>query len=121
MKVSFLGLGVMGYPMAGHLARAGHEVTVYNRSAEKSAGWIAEYQGKSVISPAEAAAGAEVICACVGNDDDSLEVGSAAIKAASAGSLYIDHTTTSATCAGKLHALASERGISFCRCTGFRR
>ena len=70
MKVSFLGLGVMGYPMAGHLAKAGHEVTVYNRTAAKAEKWAAEFAGKAAATPKDAAVGQEIVFACVGNDDD---------------------------------------------------
>jgi 3-hydroxyisobutyrate dehydrogenase-like beta-hydroxyacid dehydrogenase len=113
---AFIGLGVMGYPMAGHLARAGHEVTVYNRSPDKAARWQAEYGGALASSPAEAAAAADFVFCCVGNDDDLRSVTLAADGAFNgmrAGSVFVDHTTTSADVARELHAAASERGFAF--------
>jgi 3-hydroxyisobutyrate dehydrogenase-like beta-hydroxyacid dehydrogenase len=113
---AFIGLGVMGYPMAGHLARAGHEVTVYNRSPDKAARWQAEYGGALASSPAEAAAAADLVFCCVGNDDDLRSVTLAADGAFNgmrAGSVFVDHTTTSADVARELHAAASERGFAF--------
>src|ERR1700754_4631087 len=95
-RVAFLGLGVMGYPMAGHLARAGHAVTVYNRTAAKAGQWVKEYGGTSAATPAAAAAGAQVVFACVGNDDDlrSITVGEdGAFAAMQAGAVFVDHTT----------------------------
>ncbi len=104
-SISFIGLGVMGYPMAGHLARAGHAVTVYNRSPDKAAAWIAEYGGTSAATPALAARDAAVVLTCVGNDDDLRQVTlgpDGALAAMRAGALYIDHTTVSATIAREL-------------------
>ncbi len=115
-KVAFIGLGVMGYPMAGHLAAAGHEVTVYNRTAEKAQRWTGEHGGKMVATPADAAAGADIVFACVGNDDDLREVtsGSAgAFHGMRAGAIFVDHTTASATVARELHGEAQARGVFF--------
>ncbi|MCP5285031.1 MAG: NAD(P)-dependent oxidoreductase [Burkholderiaceae bacterium] len=115
-RVAFLGLGVMGYPMAGHLARAGHQVTVYNRTAAKAAAWVAEYGGASAATPAAAAEGAEIVFACVGNDDDlrSVTVGAdGAFAALAAGAIFVDHTTASAAIARELHAAAQARGAHF--------
>ncbi len=116
-KVSFLGLGVMGAPMAGHLAKAGHQVTVWNRTDAKARKWATTHQGEIANSIAEAVAGQEIVCACVGNDDDAKQVGRAAIIAMAASaapsSLYIDHTTTSAACAEDLAELAGKSGVGF--------
>ena len=111
-KVSFLGLGVMGYPMAGHLAQAGHDVTVYNRSADKAARWVAQHGGRSAATPA-AAEGAEFVLMCVGNDDDVRAVAGAALPAMQAGTVLVDHTTASADVARAVHASATARGIAF--------
>jgi 3-hydroxyisobutyrate dehydrogenase-like beta-hydroxyacid dehydrogenase len=114
--VAFLGLGVMGYPMAGHLAAAGHRVTVYNRTAAKSAQWVAEHGGKCAATPAEAANGADMVFACVGNDDDlrSVVLGKGgAYSGMKPGALFIDHTTASALVARELFAVAAERGLRF--------
>ena len=115
-QAAFLGLGVMGHPMAGHLARAGHRVTVYNRSPAKAAAWIAEYRGASAPTPAEAARGAEFVFACVGNDDDLREVAlgeSGAFAGMAPGAVFVDHTTASAAVARELHAAARARGLQF--------
>jgi 3-hydroxyisobutyrate dehydrogenase len=115
-KVAFLGLGVMGFPMAGHLAAAGHEVTVYNRSAAKSAAWVEKHKGKSAPTPAAAAKGAEIICTCVGNDDDLRAVVNGADGAFSGmakGTVLVDHTTASADVARELAAEATKRGLGF--------
>ena len=115
-KLAFLGLGVMGYPMAGHLQAAGHEVTVYNRTTSKAESWVAQHGGAMGATPAEAAAGAEMVMACVGNDDDlrSVCVGDdGAFSAMDAGTLFVDHTTVSAAVTRELHALAGEKGIGF--------
>jgi 3-hydroxyisobutyrate dehydrogenase-like beta-hydroxyacid dehydrogenase len=116
MKTAFLGLGVMGYPMAGHLARAGHEVTVYNRTAAKSSAWVGEYGGRSAPTPAAAAAGAEIVFACVGNDDD-LRLVAAGPDGAFAGmaktAIFVDHTTASAGIARDLAGLARDGGFAF--------
>jgi len=115
-KVAFLGLGVMGYPMAGHLAKAGHEVTVYNRTAERAARWAAEHGGRAAATPAEAAKGARFVFACVGNDDDARQVSTGeqgAFGAMERGAIFIDHTTASAELARELDAAARERGLGF--------
>jgi 3-hydroxyisobutyrate dehydrogenase-like beta-hydroxyacid dehydrogenase len=114
--VAFLGMGVMGAPMAGHLARAGHQVTVYNRSTAKAQAWVKEYGGKSAATPREAAAGAQIVFACVGNDDDlrSVVLGAhGAFAGMARGALFVDHTTASAEVARELHAAARERGLDF--------
>jgi len=114
--VAFLGLGVMGYPMAGHLAAAGHRVTVYNRTAAKSAQWVGEHGGKSAPTPADAARGAELVFACVGNDDDLRAVAlgaSGAFAAMKPGTVFVDHTTASAAVARELAATAAGAGLAF--------
>ena len=116
MKLAFLGLGVMGYPMAGHLARAGHEVTVFNRSPEKAAKWVATYGGKSAPTPAAAAQGADIVMMCVGNDDDVRAVATGkdgALAGMAKGALLVDHTTASAEVAREVHAVAAQRGVGF--------
>ncbi|MGV6801860.1 MAG: NAD(P)-dependent oxidoreductase [bacterium] len=113
MKVSFLGLGVMGYPMAGHLAKAGHNVTVFNRSPQKAQKWAEEHQGTIASDIAEAVSKAQVVLACVGNDQDSLEVARTAVAAMPDEALYIDHTTTSAHCAEQIEAQAETQKIAF--------
>ena len=115
-KLAFLGLGVMGYPMAGHLAAAGHEVTVYNRSSEKAAKWVEQHGGNSAPTPREAATGAEMVMACVGNDDDLRTVclgPNGAFAGMGAGSVFIDHTTVSAKVTRELYSAADERQVSF--------
>jgi 3-hydroxyisobutyrate dehydrogenase len=115
-RVAFLGLGVMGYPMAGHLARAGHSVTVYNRTAAKSQAWVAEYGGQAANTPREAAAGAEFVFACVGNDDDlrSVVLGAdGALAGMAEGAVFVDHTTASAEVARELHGAARTLGLHF--------
>jgi 3-hydroxyisobutyrate dehydrogenase-like beta-hydroxyacid dehydrogenase len=114
--VAFLGLGVMGHPMAGHLARAGHHVTVYNRTASKAAAWVAEFGGASAPTPAQAAAGADFVFACVGNDDDLRAVttgADGAFAGMKAGAVFVDHTTASAEVARELHGAARGRGLHF--------
>jgi len=116
MKVSFIGLGVMGYPMAGHLARAGHDVTVFNRTHVKAQAWVKEYGGKAAATPAEAARGADIVFSCVGRDADLREVTlgqDGAFAAMAKGGLFVDHTTASATIARELAAAAKERGFEF--------
>ena len=116
MKVTFLGLGVMGFPMAGHLKRNGHDVTVYNRSAAKAAKWVETHGGASATTPAQAAKGAEIVFACVGNDDDlrSIVFGSdGAFAGMSKGALFVDHTTASAEVAREIDAAASQAGFGF--------
>jgi 3-hydroxyisobutyrate dehydrogenase-like beta-hydroxyacid dehydrogenase len=115
-KVAFLGLGVMGFPMAGHLAKAGHSVTVYNRSAAKSAAWSAEFGGQSAPTPREAAAGAEMVFCCVGNDDDlrSVVLGDdGAFAGMSKNAVFVDHTTASADVARELSKIALDQGLQF--------
>lgn len=114
--VAFLGLGVMGYPMAGHLARAGHRVTVYNRTAAKAQQWVAEYGGASAPTPREAAQGADIVFACVGNDDDlrSVVLGEhGALAGMKPGAIFMDHTTASAEVARELGLAARRQGLSF--------
>jgi len=113
-SVAFIGLGVMGTPMAGHLAKAGHKVTVYNRTQTKAESWVSEYGGAMVDTPAKAAAGAEFVFACVGNDDDlrSVVLGKeGAFARMDTGAVFIDHTTASAGVARELAALGAEKGI----------
>jgi 3-hydroxyisobutyrate dehydrogenase len=115
-RVAFLGLGVMGFPMAGHLAKAGHTVTVYNRSAEKAKAWVAEFGGASAVTPAEAARNADIVFCCVGNDDDlrSVVLGpQGAFAGMAKGSLFVDHTTASAEVARDLAGQAKGLGLSF--------
>lgn len=115
-RVAFLGLGVMGYPMAGHLARAGHTVRVYNRSAEKARQWVAQCGGSWAATPQEAVAEADMVFCCVGNDDDlrSVVLGEqGAFAGMAAGTVLVDHTTASATAARELHAAALARGLQF--------
>ena len=115
-SVAFLGLGVMGYPMAGHLARAGHRVTVYNRTAAKAQAWAAEYGGATAATPREATAGAAIVLACVGNDEDLRAVvlgPEGAYAGMAAGSVFVDHTTASAAVARELYAAGLARGVSF--------
>jgi len=116
MKIAFLGLGVMGFPMAGHLASAGHDVCVYNRSPARARRWLDRYPGRSAETPALAAQDAEVIALCVGNDADVREVvdGDAGIlRGAASGALIIDHTTASASLARELHGRCAARGVAF--------
>ena len=115
-KVAFIGLGTMGYPMAGHLQKAGHEVTVFNRTSEKAQSWVDTYGGSSAATPGAAAAGAEMVFVCVGNDQDLYSVTTAeggAISGMAAGAVLVDHTTASAEAARTLAAACSEAGLSF--------
>lgn len=115
-KVAFIGLGVMGFPMAGHLVRAGHDVCVYNRSPAKAALWLAEFAGQSAPTPREAAQGAEFVMSCVGNDDDLRSVllrADGAFAGMAPGSVLVDHTTASANVARELAVLAAERELGF--------
>ncbi|MFA3920733.1 NAD(P)-dependent oxidoreductase [Ruegeria hyattellae] len=115
-KVAFLGLGVMGYPMAGHLQAAGHEVTVYNRTASKAEAWVAQHGGAMGKTPAEAAQGAGFVMACVGNDDDLRAVctgAEAAFAAMQPGAIFVDHTTVSAKVTRELSKAGKERGLGF--------
>ena len=119
-KLAFLGLGVMGFPMAGHLARAGYSVTVYNRTASRAEKWLASMataqKNSSARTPAAAAAGAGIVMMCVGNDDDVRAVAlgpDGAVAAMQPGSILVDHTTASATVAREVHQAAAARGIGF--------
>lgn len=115
-KITFLGLGVMGYPMAGHLQAAGHDVTVYNRTAAKAQDWVTQYGGSAAPTPKQAVQGAEFVMACVGNDDDLRMVCSGpdgAFHGMSAGAIFVDHTTVSATITHELCKTAAEQGITF--------
>ncbi len=115
-KVSFIGLGVMGYPMAGFLAKAGCEVTVFNRTGEKSKRWVEEYGNRFATTPAKAAADADVVFACVGNDDDLRQIttgANGAFHAMKANSIFVDHTTTSAEVARELAQVAKGKAIGF--------
>ena len=115
-KVAFLGLGVMGYPMAGHLAKAGHQVTVYNRSAAKRQAWVAEFGGAEAATPRAAAQGADIVVCCVGSDDDlrSVVLGAdGALAGMQAGAIFVDHTTASAEVARELYAAAQAQGQHF--------
>ena len=116
MKLSFIGLGVMGYPMAGHLKKAGHDVCVYNRTAKKAEDWVKEYGGTFAITPRDAAKGADIVFVCVGNDDDVRSVvfgDDGALAEMSTGATLVDHTTTSANLARELGVAANEKNIKF--------
>lgn len=113
MKLAFLGLGVMGFPMAGHLVAAGHNVTVWNRSAAKAKIWTAEYDGQAADSIEAAVAGADFVMMCVGDDPDVLAVAAPAVSAMTRGACLIDHTTASAECAREVYAFAKAAGIGF--------
>ncbi len=115
-RVAFLGLGVMGHPMAGHLARAGHHVTVYNRTKAKADAWVGEFGGRAATTPRAAAEGAEFVFACVGNDDDLRAVvlgEGGAFAGMQTGAVFVDHTTASAAVARELCAVATTLGLSF--------
>ena len=115
-NLAFIGLGVMGFPMAGHLAKAGHSVTVYNRSSEKTKKWSSEYNGQIAATPADAAEGADFIMCCVGNDDDLREVTvgtSGAFSKISKGSIFVDHTTVSSRVTNELFDIGNEMGFDF--------
>jgi 3-hydroxyisobutyrate dehydrogenase len=115
-KAAFIGLGVMGYPMAGHMAKAGHDVTVYNRTAAKAESWVKEFGGSMSETPKGAAEGADIVCACVGNDDDlrSVVYGEDGILAGmKEGAIFLDHTTASADVAREVGAKAAEQGVQF--------
>jgi 3-hydroxyisobutyrate dehydrogenase len=113
MKTAFVGLGVMGFPMAGHLARAGHDVAVFNRSPDKARRWAKTHGGRVADSVAGAAEGAEILALCVGNDDDVRAVCAAALPALAPGAAIVDHTTTSAVVAREMAALAAASGRAF--------
>ncbi len=115
-RLAFIGLGVMGLPMAGHLARAGHQVTVYNRTPAKAQAWVTEFGGAAATTPQEAARDADIVYSCVGNDDDLRAVTTGADGAFSGmkpGAIFVDHTTASAEVARELHAAALARGLHF--------
>jgi 3-hydroxyisobutyrate dehydrogenase-like beta-hydroxyacid dehydrogenase len=115
-RVAFIGLGVMGYPMAGHLAAKGHEVTVYNRTASRAEAWVAEHGHRSAPTPAEAADGAAIVFACVGNDADLRGVATGpggAYERLAPGAIFVDHTTASAAIARELAAAAEAQGAAF--------
>jgi 3-hydroxyisobutyrate dehydrogenase len=113
MKLAFVGLGVMGFPMAGHLARAGHEVAVFNRSPAKAFAWAEAHPGRAAATIAEAARGAEVLILCVGKDDDVRQVVGEALEALAPGAVILDHTTTSAVVAREMAERAAAAGRSF--------
>src|SRR5919112_2297619 len=115
-KVAFLGLGVMGYPMARHLKTKGHDVTVYNRTAAKAEKWVAEHGGRFAKTPKEAAAGQEIVFSCVGNDDDLRQVTigpDGAFQGVEKGAVFVDHTTASAEVARELDGQAKSMGFGF--------
>ena len=114
--VSFVGLGVMGFPMAGHLAAAGHRVRVYNRTQARAEAWLGEHRGEAVATPREAADGAELVFMCVGNDDDVRQVAlgqDGVLAGAAKGAVVVDHTTASALLAEELAGVAAETGVGF--------
>jgi len=116
MRAAFIGLGVMGYPMAGYLAKAGHDVTVYNRTSAKATSWCTKFGGKSATTPGQAAKDAEIVFSCVGNDDDVRDVllgTKGVLSSVPSGSMIVDHTTASATIAREIAALAEERSVGF--------
>ncbi len=115
-KVAFIGLGVMGYPMAGYLASGGHSVTVYNRTTAKADAWVAQHGGQTAATPRAAAEGADIVFACVGNDDDVRSIslgGDGAFAGMAAGAIFVDHTTASADLARELYEITGERGLGF--------
>ncbi len=115
-KLAFLGMGVMGFPMAGHLKKAGHDVVVYNRSAKKAQDWAAKHGGGTGATPAEAAKGADIVLVCVGNDDDLRSViygDNGALAGMASGTILVDHTTASAEVAREIYAQAKKKGIGF--------
>ncbi|QJD57931.1 NAD(P)-dependent oxidoreductase [Pseudomonas sp. gcc21] len=115
-SIAFIGLGVMGYPMAGHLIRAGHEVGVFNRTAEKARAWVAEYGGEAFATPAQAAVERDLIMTCVGNDDDLREVVSGpggVLEGVRSGAVLVDHTTASAGVAREMALLCNAKGVGF--------
>jgi 3-hydroxyisobutyrate dehydrogenase-like beta-hydroxyacid dehydrogenase len=115
-KIAFIGLGVMGYPMAGHLAKAGHPVTVFNRTQAKAGQWAQAHAGQWAVTPAQAAAGAAFVFACVGNDDDLRQVTTGpdgAFEGMREGAIFVDHTTASAQVARELAAAAQAKGLAF--------
>ena len=120
-KVAFIGLGVMGYPMAGYISKAGHNVTVFNRTDSKAEKWLKDYKGSKADTPAKAAAGADFVFTCVGNDNDLREVTfgeNGIFKTIKNGSVYIDNTTASATIAIEIYDYSKKKWFWFFRCTG---
>ena len=116
LRTAFIGLGVMGYPMAGYLAKAGHDTVVYNRTAAKAETWVDEYGGRSAPTPLEAASEADIVFCCVGNDDDVREVilgEQGALAGVGEGAIIVDHTTASASVAREIYAGAAEKGVGF--------
>ena len=113
MKVAFAGLGVMGFPMAGHLAEAGHDMAVFNRSPDKALRWTLDYGGQAAMTVAKAAAGAEIFVLCVGNDEDVRQVVTEALPAMAPGGVVVDHTTTSAVVAREMASVAEQSGRAF--------
>jgi 3-hydroxyisobutyrate dehydrogenase len=113
MKTAFIGLGVMGYPMAGHLARAGHEVAVFNRTPAKAERWVAGHMGRAADSVADAVHGCELVALCVGNDDDVRKVVAAALPALAKGAIVVDHTTASAKVAQEMAEATAAQGCAF--------
>ena len=116
LRTAFIGLGVMGYPMAGFLVKGGHDVVVYNRTASRARRWCEDFGGRHAGTPAKAAEGADIAFSCVGNDDDVRDVllgEQGALGAMSPGSILVDHTTASATLARELHAAGAERSVGF--------
>ncbi len=113
MKVAFIGLGVMGFPMAGYLAKAGHEVAVFNRSPQKAQRWVETHGGRACASIGEASEGAQIVFLCVGNDDDVRGVVPQALATMASGGVIVDHTTTSAKLAREMGALCAKAGASF--------
>ena len=121
MNIAFIGLGVMGYPMAGHLQDAGHSVTVYNRTPARAAAWVDQYGGHSAPAPGEASAGADMVFCCVGNDDDVRSVmygDNGILESLASGAVLVDHTTASAELARELYAAASAREVTVAACSG---
>ena len=112
-KLAFLGLGVMGYPMAGHLAKAGHDVTVYNRTSAKAAQWTQQYGGRAAPSPADAARDCDIVLMCVGNDNDVRAVAKEALSGMKADAILVDHTTASAEVAREVASAAKARSVAF--------
>ncbi len=122
-KLAFLGLGGMGYSMAGHLAANGHEVTVYNRTMATAEAWVAEHQGAMAATPREAAEGADFVTACVGNDDDLRDVcigPDGAFAGMATGSIFVDHTTVPAAVTREMFAAAEKAWNRLCRCASLR-
>ncbi|WCN12344.1 NAD-binding protein [Marinomonas mediterranea] len=116
LKITFIGLGVMGYPMAGHLAKAGHSITVYNRSSAKAKKWVDEFSGNMATTPAQAAKNADIVCVCVGNDDDVRSVihgETGVLSSMKQGSILVDHTTTSALLAEELYSSCKNNNVHF--------